>query len=117
MLLCGKGSCIQDLDEGPFQGWTWKVSLLVVAQIFNNFLIGMVYKYVDAVVKYLAYAQSLWITYIINIIMLGVAFYLDLFLVVVVLVLVVIAYSLSKAPTVVPEVAVQQRETHAEMSQ
>merc|ERR1719163_1883324 len=96
-MLCQPGTCAQDV--GVFnETWTWKVTLLVLGQILNNFVIGLVYKYVDAVVKYLAYAQSLWITYIVNIIMLGVAFFFDLFLVVMVLVMVVIAYSLSKAP-------------------
>ena len=39
--------------------------------------------------RYLAYAQSLWITYLINIAMIGALFYLELFLVVVLLVLLV----------------------------
>ena len=35
--------------------------------------VELLYKKVDAVVKYLAYAQSLWITYLINIAMIGMA--------------------------------------------
>jgi len=83
-------------DQGFFDGWTYKNGVLLVAQVLNNFVLGLVYKKVNAVVKYLAYAQSLWITYLINIAMLGVPFNIDLFLVVWILVAVVIAYSFAK---------------------
>lgn len=64
--------------------------------MFNNFVLGLVYKEINAVVKYLAYAQSLWVTYLINLLLVGAAFNLDLFFVVLLLVLLVIAYSFAK---------------------
>lgn len=79
-----------------FTGWSEKNAVLLGVQVFNNFIIGLVYKKVNAVVKYLAYAQSLWITYLVNMCLLGVAFNIDLFLVIILLVLLVIAYSFAK---------------------
>lgn len=83
-------------DRGFFHGWTYKNLILLVVQVFNNFVLGLVYKKVNAVVKYLAYAQSLWITYLLDIVMLGVAFNIDLFLLIILLVLLVIIYSFGK---------------------
>lgn len=90
-----KGDCLLS-DVGFFDGWCRKNVVLLVVQIFNNFIIGLVYKKVNAVVKYLAYAQSLWITYLVNMWLLGVKFHVDLFLVIILLVLLVIAYSFAK---------------------
>merc|ERR1712176_1624972 len=54
-------SCL--FTEIPFfEGWSYKVYVLVACQVFNSYILALVYKNVNAVVKYLAYAQSLWVT-------------------------------------------------------
>jgi drug/metabolite transporter (DMT)-like permease len=90
-----KGDCLF-VDKHFFHGWSYKNFVLICVQVFSNFVVCLVYKKVNAVVKYLAYAQSLWITYFLSIAMLGVAFNLDLFLVIVLLVLLVVTYSFAK---------------------
>eukprot|EP00928_Gymnodinium_smaydae_P040104 TRINITY_DN27254_c0_g1_i2.p1 TRINITY_DN27254_c0_g1~~TRINITY_DN27254_c0_g1_i2.p1 ORF type:complete len:123 (+),score=14.96 TRINITY_DN27254_c0_g1_i2:67-435(+) len=81
------------------RGWSARNLVLLAAQVGNNFVLGLVYKKINAVAKYLAYAQSLWIGYLINITMIypGAPFHLDLFMVILILVLQVIAYSFAKA--------------------
>merc|ERR1712039_1025677 len=88
---------------GVLHGMGWKVVGLLAFQILNALVIGLMYKKIDSVVKYLAYAQSLWLTYFLNMAMHGVPFFLELFLLVVLLVLLVIAYALAaQNPAVAP---------------
>merc|ERR1719231_1038289 len=66
---CGIGHaagncCLSHLEGGLFQGWNWKVCLVLGVQIVNNYVVGMVYKKVNALAKCFAYAQSVWIVYI-----------------------------------------------------
>jgi hypothetical protein len=91
------GECLF-YDVGIFHGWNVRVACLLSYQVFNAVIIGLVYKHVNAVVKYLAYAQSLWITYLMDIVLRdnAQAFNLEVFGVIVLLVLLVIAYSLAK---------------------
>lgn len=101
VFLCAPGTCLVDVSGGVFHGMGWKVVGLLAFQVLNALVIGLMYKKIDSVVKYLAYAQSLWLTYLLNMAMHGVPFFLELFLLVVLLVLLVIAYTLA-APQVVP---------------
>lgn len=107
------GDCLFS-DTQFFHGWSWKLGVLLSVQVANNFVLALVYKHVDAVVKYLAYAQSLWITYLVNICILGVAFNFDLFLIIFILVLLVIAYSLAK-PTAILQKAIETESSNLEL--
>jgi len=97
------GQCL--FQVGFFYGWNARVVCLVGFQIFNAVVIGSVYKHVNAVVKYLAYAQSLWVTYCMHMVIGADArpFDLHVFAVIVILVLLVIAYPMAKKVPAIAE--------------
>jgi len=95
LLYCSGDTCL--LRAGPFHDMGLKVALLTLTQAIQNFVVGLVYKKVNAVVKYLATAQSLWIVYVAGVLLAGGTLYFDLSCVVVLMVVVVIAYSMAKA--------------------
>jgi len=113
MFFCGadkgfsKGACVQ--ETGPFMGFGHKILIMVMCQAFQNFVVGLVYKKMNAVVKCLANAQSLWIGYFISVYILqDKTMEVELLLMVFLMVLLVIAYSLAKAAPA-PSPAQQQQ--------
>jgi len=95
MIYCEPSQCLQ--TTGFFYGWDYRTVALCILGVVNFLVLGVIYKNAGAVIKYLAYAQSLWITYVMKIVVDGWPFCLDLFLVVIILVILVIAYSMAKA--------------------
>lgn len=90
-----KENCIQ--NTGMFKGFGGSVFLLILVQSTQNVVVGLVYKKVNAIIKVLANAQSLWVTYVLSTLIAGQALGLDMCLIVVLVVILVILFGFAKS--------------------